>query len=368
MSIFDSLISSVSGNFNRSSGVTTILNGGSSRKLGTGGDPAAKINQILENAKLDNNRQQIMRGAALRIRGIAEGTVAPKEVWEKVAGFLAQTGQPFTYSVSQAGEIEIQQQSVDDLSFVPLGQRPSMRAALQRLDEVRKEVDTINTKANLRNRLLDAVDRIGKLQQFAPPDAQWERDFNLYRKLGQPVMIGLNPSGDVRAINQLNSNFDYVEDPNKRLLLQNASRDLNSILKGEKSATETWHYSALGNKIAGDDYFLDVNDSNQVVVRRNTAKRGVSTTQPAYQQTGQADYHIIPDFLKVSREDNNIFKADWERQAADMILSKKPFHLDAFGGGVIVRPTDYNSARRLDLLDFNGARTRIGQATINILS
>jgi hypothetical protein len=368
MSIFDVLRSSISGTFSGASGASMILAGSSGKKAGTGGDPAQKIQQILNTAKLDANRQQIMSAASLRIRGIAQGLVEPKEIWEKTAGFLTLTGQPFTYSVDQSGQVEVQPQSTDDLSFVTPGQRTFMRKALERLDEVRIAVDTVNTKANLRNKLSGAVDRIKELQQFSPPQEQWERDFNLYRKLGQPVMIGLTSSGDLKAIDQLNSNFDYVEDPTKRAILQNASRDLKNILSGAKSATENWHYAALGNKVEGDDYYLDVDQNNEVVVRRNTERRSVSTTQPAYQQTGTADYHIIPEFLKATREDQNIFKADWERQAAEHIQNKTPFHLELVGGFVTVRATDYTSARRQDLLDFTSGRTKIAQATINLLT
>jgi hypothetical protein len=351
------------------SAASTILKGSSANtKAGAGGNPAEKIQQILNQAKQDANRQKIMSAVSLRIRGIAQGLVQPKDVWEKTAGFLTLTGQPFTYSVDQAGQVEIQPQSTDDLSFVTPGQRNSMRTALQRLDEVRTSVDTLNTKANLRNKLSGAVNRIKELQQYSPPQEQWERDYNLYSKLGQPVLIGLTPQGELKATDQLNSNFDYIEDPTKRAILQQASTDLKNILTGKKSATENWHYAALGNKLEGDDYYLDVDDSNEVVVRRNTDTRSVSATQPAYQQTGETDYHIIPEFLKTTRADRNIFKANWETQAADFIQNKTAFHLELIGGMVTVRATDYTSARRQDLLDFTSGRTKIAQATINLLT
>jgi hypothetical protein len=364
MSIFSPLISSFGG----SAGRTSSILGGIGTLSSPRQTPAAKIQQTLDQAKLDANRQQIMASAELRIRGIAQGTIQPRSEWEKVAGFLAITGQPFTYSVDNRGQVQVQPQSRDDLSFVPNSQRRQMSAALQRLDEVRQQVDTVNTKTALRTRLQIAVARLGDLERFAPPQEQWERDFQTIRSTGRPVMVGLGPEGDVRAINQLQSGFDYVEDPSKRAILQQAGRELENILNGSASATKGWQYQALGNKVSGDDYFLDVDQNNEIVVRRNQQKRGGSSVLPLFQQTGERDYHIIPEFLKPSREDTRIFKADWERQAAELFQAKRPFHLELVGDRVVVRETNFSSARRADLLDMQANAQRRAQSVLDILS
>lgn len=363
MSIFSPLISAFGG----SAGSTpSILGGG---KLSSPGrNAAAKIQQTLDEAKFDANRQRIMAAAELRIRGIAEGTIQPRAEWEKVAGFLAITGQPFTYSVDRQGQVQVQPQSRDDLSFVPNGQREKMRAALQRLDEVRQQVDTVTTKATLRTKLQIAVARIDDMQRFSPPQDQWERDFQTIKSTGRPVIVGLGPEGDLRAINQLDSNFDYVQDREKRAILQQAGRELDNILNGVSAATKSWQYEALGNKSAGDDYFLDVDQNNEVVVRRNKEKRGGSSVLPLFQQSGRADYHIIPEFLKETREDSRIFKADWEREAAALFQAKRPFHLELVGDRVVVRETNFASARRQDLLNVQANAQKNAQAILDILS
>lgn len=364
MSIFSPLISSLGG----SVGKTSSILSGSGKLSSPGQNAAAKIQRTLDEAKFDANRQRIMASAELRIRGIADGTIQPKAEWEKVAGFLAITGQPFTYSVDRSGQIQVQPQSRDDLSFLPPGQQRRMSAALERLDQVRQQVDTVNTKATLRTKLQFAVARVDDMARFAPPQDQWERDFQTIKSTGRPVMIGLGPEGDLRAINQLESNFDYVEDPGKRALLQQAGRELENILNGTSSATKDWQFEALGNKLSGDDYFLDVDQNNEVVVRRNREKRGGSSVLPLFQQTGGRDYHIIPEFLKESREDRRIFRAEWEREAAALFQAKRPFHLELVGDRVVVRETNFASARRQDLLEQANNPTRNAQAILDILS
>lgn len=369
MSLFTPLINAITGS-SGTTGVSSILSAGTrGQKLGSGTSAVANIQRTLDTAKADAGKQQIMAAVQLRIQGIVQGLVEPREVWEKVAGFSAITGQPFTYTVDNAGQIEVQSQTVDDLSFVNPGQREAMRAALNRLDEVRSAVDTVVTKANLRSTLTGAISRIDQLERHAPADAQWERDFQNFKKLGRPVLVGLSPDGSLRAINQLESNFDYVEDPAKRLKLQAAGRELTNILNGTSSATKSWHYAALGNKLEKDDYFLDVDSNNEIVVRRNRDRRGVSSIRPLYQQAGNSDFHIIPEFLKPTSADNRIFKANWEREAAALIQAKKPFHLEIQGDRVIVRETNFASVRRLDILNsVTGGAARVGQATVNIIS
>lgn len=369
MSIFSTLQSALTGNFSRGSGASTILQGGIGRnRLGSGTDAVANIQRTIDEAKYNAGKQQIMASVSRRIQGIAEGVIEPKEVWEKVAGFLAITGQPFTYSVSDAGEVEVTAQSLDEPGSIRPDQQRAMGAALQRLDEVRQQVDTVVTKGNLRTRLISAVGRIGELEQYSPAKEQWERDFQTIKQTGRPVLVGLDAEGNLKAINQLESNFDYVEDPDKRLALQQAGRDLQNILAGTKSATESWHYEVLGNKSEKDDYFLDVGDNNEIVVRRNKDKRGISGARPLYQQNLLEDFHIIPDFLKSSESDNRIFKANWEREAASLIQAKRPFHLEIVGDRVVVRETNFASARRQDLLNLTSGNQKIGQATVNILS
>lgn len=371
MALFSPLLSALSGSFSAGNGTLSLLSPTQNSAVKRAAAASAAVNRVqqtIEAAKFDANRQQIMAAVSLRIQGIAEGTIQPKEVWEKVAGYLTITGQPFTYSVDNAGQIDVQAQSLDDLQTVPSGQRNSYRTALTRLDEVRTAVDTLATKTGLRNRLISAVDRLGDLEAHAPAVDQWEKDFQVIKSTGRPVLIGLDPSGNLKAINQLESNFDYVADPDKRLKLQAAGRELTNILNGTSAATESWQYEVLGNKISGDDYFLDVDENNEIVVRRNKDKRGISATRPLYQQNLTGDYHIIPEFLKASREDTRIFKADWEKDAAALIQAKKPFHLDIVGDRVVVRATDFASARRLDLLDYRNGLARVGQATVNILS
>lgn len=369
MSLFSPLLSAVSGTFT-ASGASDILKGSTAqKKLGSGTNAVANIQTTLDQAKYAANKQSIMAAVQLRIQGISEGTIEPQDVWEKVAGYLTITGQPFTYNVDEAGQVEVTAQSLDDLSFANPAQQGSMRRALERLDEVRLAVDTVNTKGTLRNKLLDAVERITDLELHAPANEQWEKDFNLYKGIGRPVMLGLDAEGNVTAVDQLESGFDYVEDASKRAILQQAGRDLENILNGTKSATETWHYAALGNRTDGDDFFLDVDENNEVVVRRNQSRVGFTGARPAYQQTDATEnYYVIPDFLKPSEEDDNIFRDRWEEEAATFILSKKPFHIELVGDRIVVRETSYVTMHRMNLLDLTESQKAIGQARVNILS
>ena len=366
MSLFTTLMSSVTGSFtnNSGAGALTILKGASA----TRSNGVANVQTALDNAKYDAGRQQIMANVQLRIEAIVNEEVVPTDTWEKVAGYLALTGQPFTYTVSNAGEIEVNEQNVDNLSSLPVASQSKMRDALTRLDEVRAQVDETVTKANLRVRLIDAVNRVSQMELHSPPSALWETEFQTIKSTGRPVMIGLNADGEVRAINQLESNFDYVEDPDKRLILQEAGRKLTNILNGTATATETWQYEALGNQIEGDDYFLDVDDNNEVVIRRNTEKRRSATNFFAqFHANAGTDYHVIPEFLKT--ENTNIFKASWEEQAAAFIQAKTPFFLDLQGDTIVARQTNFVNMRRLDLLDAAGSyRQQTAQALVNLIT
>lgn len=371
MSLFSPLLNSITGQFSGAGGASQILSGaGNNKKLATGSDSVANIHRTLDQAKADANKQRIAAAVSLRIQGIAEGTIQPQEVWEKVAGFLTITGKPFTYSIDDAGQVEVNAQDLNEPAFTNgNNQLEGFRQALNRLDQVRTDVDSVTTKATLRSLLQSAVSRIEDMERHAPPAEAWEQEFQTIKSTGRPALVGLSPNGDLRAIDQLAGNFDYVQDPGKRLKLQAAGRELSNILNGARSATEGWHFEALGNKLEGDDYFLDLNDSNEVVVRRNRDKRGVSSVRPLFQQTGETDLHIIPSFLKASPEDNRIFKQDWERQAAGFIQAKKPFHLEIQGDRIFARATDFAAIRRISLLDsVQGGPAKAGQALLNIIS
>lgn len=371
MSLFSPLLSSITGQFSGASGASQILSGSASnKKLATGADSVANIGRTLDQAKADANKQRIIASVSLRIQGIAEGTIQPQDVWEKVAGFLTITGQPFTYTVDDAGQVEVKAQDLNEAAFTNgNNQLEGFRQALTRLDKVRSDVDSVTTRATLRSLLQSAVARVEEMERHAPASEAWETEFQTIKGTGRPVLIGLSPEGDLRAIDQLAGNFDYVEDSNKRLKLQAAGRELANILNGSGTATEAWHFEALGNKLEGDDYFLDTNDANEVVVRRNRDKRGVSAVRPLFQQTGETDLHIIPTFLQSKPEDDRIFKADWERQAAGFIQAKRPFHLEIQGDRIFARETNFGSIRRIALLDsVQGGAAKAGQALVNIIS
>jgi|GEM_PF-905085 len=369
MSLFSPLTNAVTGQLTATSGASTILSSGlPGSSLRSRSDPIANIQATLDQAKNNAGKQQIMAAVQLRIQGIAEGLIQPQEIWEKVAGFLTLTGQPFTYSVDAQGQVEIQEQSQDTLAGLPAGRRDQLSAALQRLDEVRLAVDTVVTKGTLRNKLVSAVSRLGELEQFAPATAQWERDFQLIAQTGRPVLVGLDGDGNVSAINQLESNFDYVQDADKRLILQQAGRDLQNILDGTASATESWQFEVLGNKVEGDDYFLDVDENNNVVVHRNAERRPITSTLPLFQQNRSEDFHIIPSFLESSPEDDRIFRDEWEREASALIQANKPFHLDIIGDRVVVRETNFASVRRLDILNQTSSAAAAAQSAVNIIS
>ena len=349
----------------RASGASQIITGGNTSLQQ--GRAVANVSATLDAANADAGKQQIMAAVQLRIQGIVEGVITPQDTWEKVAGFLAITGQPFNYSVNDFGEVEVTPQTLDDLSFVPPGQQGQMRDVLERLGEVRQQSDERNTKIAFRETLRSAVGRIGEMQQFSPPQEQWERDFQVIKSTGRPVVVGLSPTGGLRAIDQLESNFDYVEDADQRLKLQTAGRDLENILAGTASATESWQFEVLGNKLEQDDYYLDLDENEEVIVRRNTDRRTVNGTDLLFRQTGN-DFYIIPEFLRESDSENRIFQESWEEQAAALIQDRKPFNIELIGDRVVVRETNFVSARRQDLLDFSQGQQDVGSALVSVIT
>ena len=473
MSLFSPLSSAVTGgSWSGRSGASLILSGsgrsGASLILsaGNGADllasdsnAAASIQNIIDGAKVDAQRQQMMRSVSLRIQAIALGRIEPKAVWEKVAGYLTATGQPFTYTITDKAKVEIHAQVLQPVTVTDSGKveeaqtarpgrrddmvralqltvtdtgevetheiRPprreaAMRQALQRLDDIHEKVDALATKRTLRKRLIDAVDRIKEMDLYnGPAEEEWERDFQVIKSTGRPVLVGLDPDGHLRAIDQLESDFDYVEDPYKRLKLMVAAVQLHSMLK-EKSALEragerrrekksdytsvmhtlkstnkdlydimkkneknlpdimkkkndnmeVWQKEVIEFWKNGDDYFLDVDENNKIVARRNKDTRRMSTAQRWLQESKVGnkkkehmsaaevwfvehvgvDYYVIPEFLKESRADAPTFNERWEETAMDKMKNKTPFHLALIGDRVYVRETTFVSAFTAELL------------------
>ena len=524
------------------------------------------LQTTLNNMDALASRQRIMAGAIGRVQDIAAGRITPTADWELTSGYLAQTGVPFKLEVSQTGEIIVNPQS-DLIDQLPLQQQGKMREALERLEEVRGQFDEEVTKEELRDKLHYAMLRVTELENFAPIREDWEEEFERRKTMGRPMMIGLNKDGELDVFDQKETNFDYVEDDDKRLKLQLAMAELEAIFEdmnkvrkqsdsltvttsssannnstslqesvddngvktstlierdevndgtyitntttttttsvypagadvpdtkedldnsdnetttisvdpttgattittvniskqvenvedsdddedtdstsgivtetqrtdsrttdendymttatttvttttvpagealpdipedddntsttvttdpntGEttivttttssktekvyddiKAATELWQYSALGKRSSGEDYFLDIDDDGEVVIRANTAQITQTSILPSYlEDDAETEFHIVPEYLR-DAGNYDFYDNSWEEDAMGFYANKQPYYIDLSGSRPRAMVLDYNAIMLEDLLS-NDRAAQLRQAQVSLL-
>ena len=324
------------------------------------------LQNALNNRDAVASRQRIMLGAIQFINDVAQERRTPTEDWEMTGGYMATKGLPFHVEVNQSGQINVLPQE-DMISELPINQQPKMRAALDRLEELKAMFDEETTKDLLHTKLEYAVFRIDEMNLFKPAQEPWEEEFLLRRDLGRPMIVGLDKDGDLQTFDQIETNFEYVEDDDDRLKLQLAGMRMESIIAGDVAAVESWETLALGKRLSGDDYFLDVDEDGEIVVRENNDKiSGANSILPSYlQEDVEDEYYIVPEYLRGGGS-YDFYEQSWEEKAMEMYKNKTPFHLDVSGSSVRVIETDFNATRTRDLLS-NNHSSRLLNARVNLL-
>lgn len=333
---------------------------------------ANNIRATLDASGYEANRSQIINIALNRIRGIVQNVIQPSSEWETKAGYLTSTAQPFKLIVTSSGKITTDAQVESDLFEYSVRDREKLKKAIGDLKDIASQVDLQNTKDNLRYTLQAANLKAADMEDnYFPANTKWEKDFNLYRSLGQPVKLSLDSDGNVVAVNQLDHDFMEVEDDTKRQKLQQASFDLKLILQGKKSATESWQYSALGYKSEGQNYFLDTDENGDVVVRQNQDVKKSTSIIPSWIRDtigySPTEFYNVPDFLKTKPEDRISYKESWQKDAIDLYQAKKPFYLDVVGGKIVAKENNYVNVLR-ESQRATQATDPLLQARLNLLS
>lgn len=291
-------------------GVSTILELGQ-RKVGqrAPSNAALNIRATLDAAGAKANAQQIIRSSLLRLQGVAQEVIQPGSEFEKVGGFLTLTGQPFKVIQDERGQLTAIAQSESDLREYTPSQQAQIRTALTELDDLISKQDLQDTKSDLLAEISFGAVRVAEMNQlFSPPQELWEMQFQNFKATGKPVKVALDANGQLQAVDILNHDFTEIENVNDRLKLVQARDQLAAILDGTQGATELWQFEALGNKLAGDDYFIDLDDNGDVVIRRN---------EPEF---------ITPDFL--TEEQAVETTAPWQEDALRLYNERKGFFFD----------------------------------------
>ena len=298
------------------------------------------IQTTLDQAKADATKQLIIRGSLNRLEGIRQGIIDPQEEWETTAGYLMLTGQPFRLLVDDAGNITTEAQSEGDLEGYTDAQKTAIRQAVQDFAPLGEAVDLQNTRQGFRNQLITAVLKMVQLEQHFPAKDQWEKDFQLYEKIGVPVKVALDADGELIALNQLEHDFSEYENEDDRLKLIAARDQLERIINGTSSATETWEFIALGYHSDRDDYFLGLDENGDVEVQHN-----VTIDPDTSQYTADP---LIPDFLKASNDAEIVTTAQWQEDAIALYQDNRPFMLDFdHTGAMVTRAIDFNTVMGL---------------------
>lgn len=347
-----------------SAGVSTLLN--TAQGLNKPGEFKPKstatlnIQSTLDNVKADANQRLIYSSALNRLEGIRLGIIEPSQEWETVAGYLMMTGQPFKLTTGEDGGLKALSQNDGELDGYNDAQKKQIQAAIDAFKQYTDGADLVDQKEELRNKLDYASFRIYELRQFAPAEAQWERDLQLYQGLGQPAKVALNDEGELTVVNQLEHDFSDVENENERLKLVAARNELQNILDGTSSATESWQYTALGAIDEGEDYFLDLDSSGNVEVKSNAA-RSLSSGYPSGR-------NITPDFLQASDDDIPDRTEQWQDEALALYRAQKPFYFDFDASGQNIKVREVNLNNTLELHKVQSADDKILQARLSILA
>jgi len=312
-------------------------------------DGAANLRRTIDQLESEAGRKQIIGSALLRLRGIQEGIIPPGAEWETVGGFLQATGQPFTIGLDERGQIAVQAQSESDLlNFTPR-QQEAIREATTQMKDLVKGADFEDTKRGLRAELAFGILRIEEMKAYSPPEEFWEKQFSSYAEMGRPVKLALDGEGNKIALDQLTHDFSDVEDLGDRRKLLNAMSDLKDIISGDKGATEIWHFAALGNRVDGSDYFLDLDDAGDVVVQRNKI-----TT-------------VTPDFLDADANNPEV-TAPWQEEALRLYGEGKSFQFGFEADGQTLKVIENNVLNLTRDDEIAAGQGRIRDALVSLLA
>ena len=295
--------------------------------------PAMNIRAILDKAGAEAGKQTIIRSVLNRLEGIRQNVIPPNTKWEKTGAYLMLTGQPFKINVSNRGEVSIDAQSESGMPEYADTQKKWILDAIKKMSPLYEKLDFANKKTDLRRKIEMAALQSVQLDNHYPAIKQWEKDYNFYKKLGIPAKIHLDSKGELKMVNQFESNFDHIEDDGERTKLQTAARRLKNIkdvgalrkevvkdeadakAKGDKkssgSATKPWEYLAVAYMKDHDDFFLFINDKGDVDISRN-----------------KNSDKLTPKFLLASKDDNPKPEEKWQQEALDLYSQKKAFYFD----------------------------------------
>jgi hypothetical protein len=318
--------------------IASILSGTSSATtdalsvLGQRQNAGRAIQAILDDAQVKLSRTQFFNNVALRIEALRTGQIQPQEDWEKVAAYLATTGQPFVVSVDSKGQVQAQRQADTDLSRYNDIEKRKLTAALGEVDQIAQRL-----QANRKNQ--DWVDTLSVVPAVledirswqTPPEAGWQTEASLLAKSGIPFKIALNDKGELTVLDQTKSTFADAPPAHQRVLLDAIAVVRQTLLTGISDGNY-WSAQAQAYSEAGMDYFLDVDPVTLgVVVKRNDAAT------------------IVPDFLREPPFPDIGADKPWKQIAADYIEQGKGFYLDLDARGeIVVRPND---GRNVNLYD-----------------
>ena len=323
------------------------------RKVGefkTGTPASINIRATLDQAGAEAGRQVIIRSVVNRLEGIRQGLITPDSEWETTAGYLMLTGSPFKVDVTTSGEITIDAQVESELSEYAQTQQGWIRNAIDQLAPFYEKVDLSAKKTEFRTELSFATFQTVQLDSHYPAKEKWEKDYNYYKSVGVPQKLHLDADGQLTMVNQFETDFSDIADPDDRVKLQLAINKLKLINDGEVSATELWEYQALGYKTDHDDYFLYLDDDKEIAVARN---KNVDL--------------LIPDFLLASEDDEPNPTTQWQADAIEFYKLQKPFHFD-FGYDGQIKVIENNFLTMSGILNPSDKSDEILQARLNLFA
>lgn len=314
-------IGSLLGGLGGSSALFGAISGASSSNSADGllnaisGGKGESIDQLLQNQKVDKQRNNIMTEVANRLTYIQEGRLEPTSEWEQVSAYAMETGQPLVVGINDKGKVEAVPQGDADLSRYTPAQQAQLYEAIDQVSEISAKVRGNRENEKLIAKLEGANTVVtGIMTGALVPEAQWEHDAQRLMNTKTPFKIALNNKGELMVQDQTTADMSDLPINQQKLLRSAASGLRTAIQTG--NYTQLWQAEAKSYMDSKVSIHLEIDKAtNQIQVKPNEGD------------------NVVPKFLRDVPYPDIGADAPWKETAAQMIQDNKPFFLDFDQGG-----------------------------------
>ena len=280
------------------------------------------IQQILNTQSYNTKKNNFITNIANDIKYVANGQKQPKQNWEKVVAYSAQTGKPLSITLDNKNNVIANYQSANN---------PMENLALQDVDNIAQKIQANDKNITMLNNLSNAEYKLQDIAKYvATPTEQWQRDGVNLIQANKPMKISLDSKGNLQVQDQLTDPMNNLS-PQDQKSLRAAVASIPNII-GKGTYTKSWQVDASNFAANKLPYYLDIDPiTHQISAKENNAT------------------NIVPSFLNTPPYPDLGTNKQWEKDAAKMIQNKTPFYLD-FSKGT-PKPMELNAKNLISQLN-----------------